>query len=244
MWVPVRPAFPALSGGFAGVRPLKVVVSVRIDVRRPTGIALAALARLGVMPVMECDIEHARERLETAGVAVEPGNTDHERWRATHEGATAVAYEGKLVIQGANPAKLEAIVREAGGRAHCYFDGASRGNPGPAAVGWVIVDSSGIVTEGSERIGETTNNRAEYEALLRVLELAREYGFSTVDIRGDSQLVVEQVRGAWDTNDPGLRERRVRARELLDGFDEWSIEHVPREVNERADRLANEAFDG
>ena len=196
------------------------------------------------MPVMECDTEHARERLETAGIAVEPGNTDHERWRATHEGATAVAYEGKLVIQGANPAKLEAIVREAGGRAHCYFDGASRGNPGPAAVGWVIVDSSGIVTEGSERIGETTNNRAEYEALLRVLELAREYGFSTVDIRGDSQLVVEQVRGAWDTNDPGLRERRVRARELLDGFDEWSIEHVPREVNERADRLANEAFDG
>jgi ribonuclease HI len=64
-----------------------------------------------------------------------------------------------------------------------------------------------------------------------------------VDVRGDSELIVRQVRGEWDTNDPGLRERRVRARELLDGFDRWSLEHVPREVNDRADRLANEALD-
>jgi ribonuclease HI len=195
------------------------------------------------MPVIECDPARARERLEDAGIAIETGNTDHERWRATPEGATAVAYDGKVVIQGSDPARLEARIRETGGRAHCYFDGASRGNPGPAAIGWVIVTSDGIVTEGGERIDETTNNRAEYEALIRVLELASEYEFSTVEVRGDSQLVVEQVRGAWRTNNPALRERRVRVREILTGFDEWSIEHVPREANERADELANEAFD-
>ena len=195
------------------------------------------------MPVIECDVETARERLEAAGIAVETGNTDHERWRAVSEEATAVAYEGKVVIQGAEPARLEGVLREEGGRAHCYFDGASRGNPGPAAIGWVIVDSSGIVAEGGERVGETTNNRAEYDALVRVLECAADYGFSVVAVRGDSQLVVEQVRGAWKTNNPALRERRVRVRELLDRFDDWSIEHVPREVNERADARANEAFD-
>ena len=135
------------------------------------------------------------------------------------------------------------MLREEGGRAHCYFDGASRGNPGPAAIGWVIVSSGGIVAEGGERVGETTNNRAEYDALVRVLERAADYGFSVVEVRGDSQLVVEQVKGAWQTNDPALRERRVRVRELLDRFDDWSIEHVPREVNERADARANEAFD-
>jgi ribonuclease HI len=195
------------------------------------------------MPVIECDPARARERLEAAGVAIETGNTDHERWRATHEGATAVAYDGKVVIQGEDPVRLEALLRETGGLAHCYFDGASRGNPGPAAIGWVIVTSDGIVTEGGERIDETTNNRAEYDALVRVLELASEYEFSTVEVRGDSQLVVEQVRGAWQTNNPALRERRVRVREILTGFDEWSIEHVPREANERADELATEAFD-
>ncbi len=194
------------------------------------------------MPVIECETERARERLESAGVVIETGNTDHERWRATHENTTAVAYDGKVVIQGSDPARLEALLRETGGRAHCYFDGASRGNPGPAAIGWVVVNSTGIVTEGGKRIDDTTNNRAEYEALIRVLEIVRDYGFSSVELRGDSQLVVEQVRGAWQTNNPALRERRVRVRELLMEFEEWSIEHVPREVNERADTLANEAF--
>ena len=195
------------------------------------------------MPVIECDVDRARERLEAAGIGVEAGNTAHERWRAVEGDATAVAYDGKVVVQGAEPARLEGVLREEGGRAHCYFDGASRGNPGPAAIGWVIVSSGGIVAEGGERVGETTNNRAEYDALVRVLERAADYGFSVVEVRGDSQLVVEQVKGAWQTNDPALRERRVRVRELLDRFDDWSIEHVPREVNERADARANEAFD-
>jgi ribonuclease HI len=64
-----------------------------------------------------------------------------------------------------------------------------------------------------------------------------------VEVRGDSELIVKQVHGEYDTNDPDLRERRVTVRELLTRFDDWSLTHVPREINERADELANEALD-
>lgn len=195
------------------------------------------------MPVIECDVDSARESLESAGVTVTDGNTDHERWRASHGDATAVAYEGKVVVQGSSPADIEALLREGGGRAHLYFDGACRGNPGPAAIGYAIVAGEGIVAEGGETIGESTNNRAEYEALIRGLEVAADYGFDELHVRGDSELAIKQIRGEYDTNDPDLRERRVRVRELLERFDEWSLQHVPREVNERADTLANEALD-
>jgi ribonuclease HI len=195
------------------------------------------------MPTVECDPDAARERLAAAGVAVEAGNTEHERWRAERGDAVAVAYDDKVVVQGGRPTDLLALLREGGGRAHVYFDGASRGNPGPAAVGWVLVSADGIVDEAGARIGETTNNRAEYEALIRSLEAARDHGFDEVDVRGDAELIVRQVRGEYDVTVPELRERRVRARELLDGFDRWSIEHVPREINDRADELASEALD-
>jgi ribonuclease HI len=194
------------------------------------------------MPVIECDTADARDRLREAGVEITPGNTDHEQWRASDGDATAVAYEGKVVVQGQQTDRLVGLLRGGGGRAYVYFDGACRGNPGPAAIGYAIVTGDGIVAEGGEQVGRMTNNRAEYEALIRALEAATARGFDTLEIKGDSQLVVKQVRGEWDTNDPDLRERRVRVRELLSGVD-WSIEHVPREINERADKLANDAFD-
>ncbi|ELZ17743.1 ribonuclease H [Haloterrigena salina JCM 13891] len=195
------------------------------------------------MPVIECDVETARARLEEAGVSVESGNTDHERWRASRGSATAVAYNEKVVIQGSNPRDLEALLRESGGRAHVYFDGGSRGNPGPAAIGWVIVTGDGIVAEDGETIGTATNNQAEYEALIAGLEAARDYGYDEVHVRGDSELIVKQVRGEYDTNNPELREKRVTVHELLGAFDEWTLEYVPREVNDRADGLVNEALD-
>jgi len=196
------------------------------------------------MPSVDLDPDVARERLEATGVEIEPGNTDHEHWRASRGQANAVAYDDTVVVQGANPTALLTLLRsEEGGRAHVYFDGASRGNPGPAAIGWVLVTDEGIVDEGGARIDETTNNRAEYAALIRALEAATGYGFDEVDVRGDSELIVRQVRGEYDTNNPELRARRVRVRELLDRFDRWTIEHVPREVNDRADSLANEALD-
>lgn len=196
------------------------------------------------MPTITDDPAAAADRLERAGVDIETGNTPHERWRAERGGAVAVAYDDKIVVQGADPSDLSLLLQPGGGRAHVYFDGACRGNPGPAAVGWAIVSADGVVADGGKRIGETTNNRAEYEALIAALEAAADLALDEIDVRGDSELIVKQVRGEWNANDPGLRERRVRVRELLEGFDRWSLEHVPREVNSRADALANEALDG
>ncbi|MDH5020129.1 ribonuclease HI [Halobacterium rubrum] len=197
------------------------------------------------MPVVECDVEAAREELADAGASFSDGNSEYELWHADLGDAHAVAYEDKLVVQGASPTDITAVVEpDRGGRVHAYFDGASRGNPGPASVGWVLVSGDGgIVAENGETIGRATNNQAEYEALLAVLEAAGDFGFDEIEIRGDSQLVEKQVKGAWDTNDPELREKRVRVRELLERFEDWSITHVPREVNDRADELANEALD-
>jgi len=196
------------------------------------------------MPVIDCDPEAAREQLEFAGLEVAAGNTEHERWRVSHAGATAVAYDDKVVVQGEAQARLVGLLDDAGGRAHLYFDGGARGNPGPAAVGWVLVTGDGIAAEAGDRIGRATNNQAEYEALVRGLEAAVDYGYEELVVRGDSELVVRQVRGEYDTDDPTLREKRVRVRELLAAFDEWAIEHVPREINSRADDLVNDALDG
>ncbi len=196
------------------------------------------------MPVVECDPDEARARLEEAGIEIRPGNTEHERWRAAAEDATAVAYADKVVIQGTNPHALAGLLEEHGGRAHVYFDGASRGNPGAAAIGWVIVAAGGIVAEGGRRIGRATNNQAEYRAAIAALEAATAYGFREIVLQGDAELIVKQLTGAYNTNDPTLRELRVQALEHLESFDDWEVSHVPREVNERADELANEAFDG
>ncbi len=195
------------------------------------------------MPTITCDPAAAADRLQAAGVSIDAGNTAHERWRAERGDAVAVAYDEKVVVQGADPSDLTLLLDDGPDRAHVYFDGACRGNPGPAAVGWVLVTADGIAADGGQRIGETTNNDAEYQALLRALEAARDLGASEIDVRGDSELIVKQVRGEYDTNEPTLRERRVRVRELLTEFDRWSLEHVPREVNERADELATEALD-
>lgn len=195
------------------------------------------------MPVIECDVDEARELLADAGADIEEGHTEHERWRAELGDATAVAYDGKVVVQGSKPVDITSILESEGGRVHLHFDGASRGNPGPAAVGYVLVSGDGIVAEDGETIGRATNNQAEYEALIRGLETATKYGFDEIVVKGDSQLIVKQVKGAWNTNDPELKEKRIRVRELLKEFDDWSLTHVPREVNERADELANEALD-
>ena len=196
------------------------------------------------MPVVDCDVEAARERLAAAGAEISPGKTEHERYHADLGEAHAVAYEDSLVVQGVRPVDITSVLDGGtGGRVHLYFDGASRGNPGPSAIGYVLVDGDGIVEAGGETIGRATNNQAEYRALIRGLEVAAKLGFESVEIRGDSELIVKQVRGAWNTNDPTLKEYRVRVHELLGEFEEYSIDHVPRETNDRADRLANEALD-
>jgi ribonuclease HI len=123
-------------------------------------------------------------------------------------------------------------------------DGGARGNPGPAAIAAVVATPDGeILEEGSEVIGTATNNVAEYRALLLGIERARALGATEVELVGDSELVVRQVRGDYRVKDAGLRDLHARVVEALDVFEDWSIRHVRREENERADRLVNEALD-
>ena len=124
-------------------------------------------------------------------------------------------------------------------------DGGARGNPGPAAIGVVARDGDGrVLEEVGERIGEATNNVAEYRALLRGIELAKAHGASELELIGDSELVVRQVEGRYKVKNAGMKELHDEAVRALRGFDSWSIRHVRREGNSDADRLVNEALDG
>lgn len=124
-------------------------------------------------------------------------------------------------------------------------DGGARGNPGPAAIGVVVRGDGGeVLEELGERIGEATNNVAEYRALLRGIELAGAHGATELELVGDSELVVRQVEGRYKVKNAGIRELYDQARKALGEFDSWSIRHVRRESNGDADRLVNEALDG
>jgi ribonuclease HI len=123
-------------------------------------------------------------------------------------------------------------------------DGGSRGNPGPAAVAAVVTDASGeMLAERAETIGEATNNVAEYRALLLGIELAKELDADEVEFVGDSMLIVEQVRGNWKVKQEHLRPLHTKVRDALRDLESWSIRHVKRGENERADELLNEALD-
>ncbi len=126
-----------------------------------------------------------------------------------------------------------------------YTDGGARGNPGPAAAGFVIyVDGNAI--EGKKYLGERqTNNWAEYEAVSLALEKAVESGLSgrNVTVRMDSKLVVEQISGNWKIKEITLKPQAAKAHVLLKEFKTWRFEYVPREQNKVADRLVNEALD-
>jgi ribonuclease H / adenosylcobalamin/alpha-ribazole phosphatase len=130
------------------------------------------------------------------------------------------------------------------GRFVLYADGASRGNPGPAGAGAVLFDENGaVVAELTLALGRATNNVAEYSGLILGLEEAKRRGARAVDVRMDSKLVVEQMRGLWKIKHPGLKPLALRAGALLASFPERTIQHVPREENGHADMLSNRAID-
>jgi ribonuclease HI len=125
-----------------------------------------------------------------------------------------------------------------------HVDGGARGNPGPAAIGVVVSEPGGeVLDELAERIGEATNNVAEYRAVLRGLERARELQATEVEIVGDSELVARQLAGAYKVKHPALKPLYEQAVAALRGFDSWSIRNVPRAENAEADALVNAALD-
>jgi ribonuclease HI len=126
-----------------------------------------------------------------------------------------------------------------------HVDGGSRGNPGPAAIGVVVSEPDGtMVDEFGERIGVTTNNVAEYRALLRGVRQAAELGAREIELINDSELVAKQLTGAYKVKHPAMRPLHAEAIEALRAFDGWRIRSVPRAQNARADELVNEALDG
>ncbi len=126
-----------------------------------------------------------------------------------------------------------------------YIDGGSRGNPGPAGFGVRIERPDGtLVDEFSQAIGMATNNVAEYRGLLAALEWARDRGVPALHIRSDSQLLVQQMLGNYKVKHPGLQPLHARARRIAHALGRVTFEHVRRERNTHADRLANTAMDG
>ena len=126
-----------------------------------------------------------------------------------------------------------------------YTDGASRGNPGAASYGAVVLDAAGGELRAiAAPIGVATNNVAEYRGAIAAVEAALELGASALELRMDSQLIVRQLEGRYRVKNAGLKPLFEKLRGLLDQLDEVAIRHVPREENRRADALANAALDG
>jgi ribonuclease HI len=150
------------------------------------------------------------------------------------------------------PEELRELLKEAAasleereaGTWRLYVDGASRGNPGPAGAGAVLLDPAGRVAEEASRfLGRTTNNVAEYQALLLGLELARRHGVTHLEIFADSELLVRQLTGRYQVRSPHLKPLYQAVRQALTDIPAWRLTHVPRQQNQAADRLANAAID-
>ena len=186
--------------------------------------------------------EEARERLESVGAVFEK---EGDGWRARLGGGVVTVEEDGVVLRG-NKERLKGILTDGGDGAKVTvsFDGASRGNPGPSAVAYLVSDEDGVVKREGTTIGEATNNEAEYIALLRGLVEARELGYGSVEAVGDSELVVKQVGGEWKCRAKNLKPLHEEVLEVAESFKEFDIRHVPREENAGADELANAALDG
>ena len=124
-----------------------------------------------------------------------------------------------------------------------HSDGASRGNPGLAAIGATIKDEQGkLIARISQRIGRTTNNQAEYRAIIAALEEATRLGARQVELNSDSELVVKQIKGEYRVKKASLKPLYQQVKQLQSYLESFTINHIPRQQNKEADRLANMAL--
>jgi ribonuclease HI len=129
-------------------------------------------------------------------------------------------------------------------KALLFTDGGARGNPGPAAYGFVLeADDGTVLAAEGEAIGEATNNTAEYRGLIAGLARAAELAVPEVEVRSDSELLVKQMRGEYRVKNENLRALSLEAARLAREIGKVTYVHVRREKNELADRLVNEALD-
>ena len=126
-----------------------------------------------------------------------------------------------------------------------FFDGGARSNPGPAGYGVYIVDDQGaVLAELHGSLGNTTNNIAEYNGLIAALKWAVDHDVTSITIKGDSLLIIEQMRGNYKVKNEGLKPLHMQARMLVMQIGDVRFEHVRRELNKEADRLSNVGMDG
>ncbi len=188
------------------------------------------------------DVRMARAAAAAGAIAVTSGVSSHEMLEAEADVVLAGVWELPERLEGLEAPAPKAIDAEAW--YVLYSDGASRGNPGPAALGAVLVAPGGeVVAERSERLGVVTNNVAEYRALVAGLVAARELGIRRLVVRADSELMIKQLKGAYSIKSEALKPLYREAMDELRSFETYRLEHVPRAQNQRADALANEALD-
>ena len=126
-----------------------------------------------------------------------------------------------------------------------YFDGGARSNPGPGGYGVYIVDDQGaVLAELHGSLGITTNNIAEYRGLIAALQWAVDHNVTEITVKGDSLLIVEQMRGNYKVKHEGLKPLYLQAKMLVMQIGNVKFEHVRREFNKEADRLSNVGMDG
>lgn len=154
------------------------------------------------------------------------------------------AGQRKLEVMTGNLFAPSALPKQAGHWFTAHCDGGSRGNPGPAGYGAVVEDSDGKVAARLNRyLGIQTNNFAEYQGLLAVLEWAVANGATHLRVISDSELMVKQMKGAYKVKSPGLLPLWQQARQLAAQLQGFEMRHTLRGGNKEADRLANEAMD-
>lgn len=125
-----------------------------------------------------------------------------------------------------------------------YIDGASRGNPGPAAAGFILTDSAGNQVQAKAFfLGQATNNVAEYTAIVKALEAIKQLGAEQIMVYSDSELLVKQLNGEYKLKSEQIRPLFRQAVDLLDEFENWKVRHIMREKNKEADKLVNRALD-
>ena len=186
------------------------------------------------------------ERLAGEGVSLTVSREWRSPWseviggvkRHDHTGeAKAAAVTDDRDVAGLGTSPLE-------GRVRFWIDGGSRGNPGPSAIGVVVEDADGGVLQTlGQVIGTGTNNVAEYRALLAALDVADRIGAQVIEVVSDSELLVRQMRGEYKVKNEGLRPLFEEARDRAAGFCGFTIRHVERKLNARADALVNQALD-
>ncbi len=167
-----------------------------------------------------------------------------ELWATTHS-ANAVTEKDRDLANAIDAllAKSDASV-DTIGRAKLFTDGGSRGNPGPSALGFVILDMEDIVVKkGSKYLGVTTNNQAEYLGLEEGMKACLDGGVSNLEVYMDSLLIVNQVKGIYKVKTAELAPVHARIKKLETGFESISFTHVPRAMNSIADGLVNECLD-